>query len=176
MVRRIVITGAESTGKSTLARALSDYYQEPWSQEFVRSYVGQLDRELNSADLEPIAKGQLALEDAALQQAHQLVIHDTNILSSIIYAQHYFGITLKWVNKRFEERIYDLYLLCMPDIPWEADNGQRESPETRTQLHRKFKTKLDFLNLPYVKIYGSKEERLQQAVLNIEHRTLNVEH
>ena len=61
----------------------------------------------------------------------------------------------------------------MPDIPWKADKGQRESPEARAQLHRSFKTKLDSLKVPYVEIYGSKEERLQKAILNIEQ--LNVE-
>ena len=173
MARRIVITGAESTGKSTLAQALSDHYGEPWTHEFVRGYVDQLDRELQPADLDSIARGQLALEDAGLEQAKRLVIHDTNIVSSIIYAQHYFGVTLEWVDACFRERKYDLYLFCMPDIPWKADEGQRESPEARAQLHRIFKTKLDSLKVPYVEIYGSKEERLQKAILNIEQ--LNVE-
>lgn len=173
MVQRVVITGAESTGKSTLAQALSDHCGEPWSKEFVRDYVESLDRELQSTDLESIARGQLDFEDAVLKQARKFVIHDTNILSSIIYAQHYFGRTLEWVNQRFKDRVYDLYLLCMPDIPWKADKGQRESPEARTQLHQIFKTNLDSLKVPYVEIRGSNEARLQQAIWNIEQ--LNIE-
>lgn len=164
MIHRVVITGAESTGKTTLAQALSDYYSEPWTKEFVRSYVEHLNRELRPEDLEPIARGQLAAEDAHLDQARRLMIHDTNLLSSIIYARHYFGKELDWVNQRFKERNYSLYFLCMPDIPWEADTGQRESPEVRALLHQSFKAELASLKLPYVEMRGSKEMRLQQAI------------
>ena len=117
MIHRIVITGAESTGKTTLAHALADYYAEPSTQEFVRSYVKQLDRKLCAKDLDPIAHGQLNAEDDGLKQARRLVIHDTNLLSSMIYAKHYFDVELDWVEKRFRERNYSLYLLCLPDIP-----------------------------------------------------------
>ena len=164
MIQRVVITGAESTGKTTLAHALADYYNEPWTKEFVRHYVEQLDRELQFEDLESIARGQLAAEDEQLKQAQNLIIHDTNILSSIIYAQHYFKTKLDWVDKHFKERNYSLYILCIPDIPWEKDTGQRESPRARAQLHQTFKAKLNALKLPHVEISGSKEVRLQQVV------------
>ena len=163
-MKRIVITGAESTGKSTLAQELSGYYGEPWTEEFVRHYVDELNGDLQQHDLEPIAEGQLALEDSALEQAQRLVIHDTNILSSIIYANYYFDTVLEWVNDSFLEREYSLYLLCLPDIPWEADEGQRESPEARDKLHELFKDSLDILQIPYVEISGTEEERLMQAV------------
>lgn len=163
-MKRIVITGAESTGKSTLAQALSGYYGEPWTEEFVRSYVEQLSGELRPHDLQPIAEGQLALEDAALENAQQLVIHDTNILSTIIYANYYFATVFDRINNAFLERDYSLYLLCMPDIPWQADEGQRESPEARDKLHERFKDSLDKLQLPYVEIHGTEEARMLQAI------------
>ena len=175
MIHRIVVTGAESTGKTTLAQALAKYYDEPWTKEFVRGYVQQIDRELRPEDIESIARGQLATEDNQLEQAERLIIHDTNILSSIIYAKHYFRIELDWVSKQFKERNYTLYLLNMPDIPWKADPGQRESPTARTLLHQTFKAKLNFLKLPYIEVYGSKTERLQQAIENIERQVLNIE-
>ena len=167
MIHRVVITGAESTGKTTLAQALANYYSEPWTNEFVRDYVDQLERELQLKDLEPIARGQLAAEDAKRAQAKKLIFHDTNILSSIIYAKHYFKAQLPRVDKCFKERSYSLYLLCMPDIPWEADAGQRESPLVREQLHQTFKIQLTSLKLPHIEIRGSNEERLQQAVMII---------
>ena len=171
---RIVITGAESTGKTTLARALAAHYREPWTQEFVRSYAEQLGRALQPADLEPIARGQLAAEDAKLAQAQRLILHDTNLLSSIIYARHYFDATLDWVNEQFKKRTYSLYLLCMPDIPWQADQGQRESPQARAHLHTIFKTQLASLKLPHIEIHGAREERLEQAIQTID-AWMNVE-
>ena len=72
MIHRVVITGAESTGKTTLAQALANYYSEPWTGEFVREYVDQLERELQPKDLEAIARGQFATEDAKLEQTSQV--------------------------------------------------------------------------------------------------------
>lgn len=166
---RIVITGAESTGKTTLTEALSGYYGEPWTGEFVREYAAKIKRPLAHKDLEPIAEGQLAQEDYPLDKAKRLILHDTNLLSSIIYANHYFDTVIDWVNEAFLSRDYALYLLCQPDIPWTADKGQRESPEARETLHLKFKDSLDTLKLPYVEISGADElERFGVAVKAID--------
>ena len=167
-MKRIVLTGAESTGKSTLAAALSGYYGEPWTPEYVRAYVDGLDRELNESDLTRIAQGQFNTEDNGAKQAKRFVLYDTNILSSILYANHYFGKTLDWVNERFLERDYTLYLLCMPDIPWIPDLGQREGPQVRAELHKVFMTSLDKLELPYVVISGNQTERFGAAIQAID--------
>lgn len=166
---RIVLTGAECTGKTSLAKALSGYYGEPWTGEFVRQYVDTLDRELRREDLDPIARGQLETEDRALDQAEQLILHDTNLLSSILYANHYFGEQLEWANEHFLSRDYALYLLCSPDgIEWQPDPGQRESPTVRAELHKKFQESLGRLRLPHVELTGSQEERFGEAVLAID--------
>lgn len=168
-MKRIVLTGAECTGKSTLAQALSGYYGEPWTTEFVREYVNPLDRELTREDLEPIAKGQIATEDANLSKAKRFVLHDTNLLSSIIYANHYFGEVIDWVNEAFLARDYTLYLLCTPHgIDWQDDPGQRDSPAARTELQAKFKESLDALQLPYVELSGDATERFGEAIQAID--------
>ena len=167
-MKRIVLTGAESTGKSTLAQALSGYYGEPWTSEYVRHYVDQIDRELEESDLEPIAIGQLAQEDCSLSKASHLILHDTNILSSIIYANYYFGRSIEWVNSDFLGRQYDLYLLCLPDIPWVADAAQRSSPQMRAKLHQYFTQALDRLQLPYITLSGSATARFGEAIQAID--------
>jgi nicotinamide riboside kinase len=168
---RVVLTGAECTGKSTLAAALSGYYGEPWTPEYVRQYVDELDRELCSEDIEAIANGQLAQEDQALGLAKRLILHDTNLLSNILYANHYFGKQLNWLNDTFLSRDYTLYLLCSPDgIDWEADPGQRDSPEAREVLYQKFKESLQRLQLPHITLEGSQEARFGEAVLAIDRR------
>jgi len=110
----------------------------------------------------------LATEDVALEKAQRLLIHDTNLLSSIIYAKYYFETELSWVNDHFSKRRYSLYLLCMPDIPWEADEGQRESPLARSRLHHTFKTQLNTLKLPHLEVCGSQEARLRQAIMAVD--------
>ena len=164
-MKRIVLTGAECTGKSTLAHALSKHYGEPSTDEFVREYVDQLDRELKPEDLEPIFRGQLAIEEEGLQKADQLIFHDTNLLSSIIYAEHYFGASYEWVNETLLERDYTLYLLCTAQgIDWQEDLGQRDSPRARTELQTKFQERLLALKLPYVELSGGASDRLKQAI------------
>lgn len=168
-MRRVVLTGAECSGKTSLARALSGYYGEPWSPEFVRDYVDNLDRELATEDLEPIAKGQLALEDSALDRANRFILHDTNLLSSIIYANYYFGQQIAWLNDAFLARDYALYLLCSPEgIDWQAEPGQRDSPGARAKLYAIFKESLQRLKLPYVSLEGSQDARFGQAILEID--------
>jgi len=166
---RIVVTGAECTGKSTLASSLSGYYGEPWTEEYVRSYVEKLDREINSSDLEPIAKGQLALEDHPIELAKRFILHDTNLLSTILYANHYFGEQLDWVNDAFLRRDYDLYLLCTSEgVDWQDDPGQRDSPAARDALEGKFKESLQRLQLAHLELTGSPEARFGEAVLAID--------
>jgi len=168
IIRRIVITGAECTGKSTLTQALSGYYGEPWSSEFVRHYVNRLNRALCLDDLESIARGQLAQEDAGIHNAKRFILHDTNLLSSIIYANYYFGTVIDWLNDTFLSRNYTLYLLCLPDFPWIPDEGQRDSPDAQRHLHRQFKASLVELQLPHIEIGGSESERFSKAIKAID--------
>lgn len=167
---RVVLTGAECTGKTTLAKALSGYYGALWTSEYARSYVDKVDRQLTADDVQPIAEGQLNLEDSVLSKSDRIVLHDTNILSTILYANHYYKVQLDWLNDTFLRRDYSLYLLAAPHgIEWEADPGQRDSPEARETLHNKFRQSLFRLQLPHVELRGTQEERFGEAILAIDH-------
>lgn len=162
MTTRIVLIGAESTGKSTLADALARERGLPCTTEFVRAYADGLDRPLCEADLDPIARGQLAEEDR--HGDVPMVLHDTNLLSTLIYARHYFGVTQDWLEETFAARRYAVYLFCQPDIPWVADPGQREGPQERTRLHAIFDAELRRRQLPVVRIEGDPASRLRTAL------------
>ena len=116
-------------------------------------------------DLGPIAHGQLELEDHPFthEPDPRLVLHDTNLLSSIIYAHHYQGHCPSWIEERFAAREYDLYLYTQPDIPWVPDPGQRESPAAREALHAIFERELVERDLPFVRVGGSRDERMEMA-------------
>lgn len=159
--KRIVFIGAECTGKTTLAKEIARRVDEPCSSEYVRQYADSLDRPLAKHDLEAIARGQIALEDEALQTARRFALHDTNLLSSILYAEHYFDTHIPWVDKAFLERSYSQYFLCLPDLPWEEDPGQRVGPEERDQLHTLFQEILARYEIRPIPLSGSLDERIQ---------------
>ena len=163
-VRRIVLIGAECTGKSTLAKVLSSTIGEPWSREYVRLLVDHLNRPLEERDLEPIARGQIGLEDEAYESATHFAIHDTNLLSSIVYSGYYYSRRVAWVDEAFEARQYWRYFLCQPDFPWEADAGQRESADVRERLQEEFVSTLEGRGIAYTSLSGSLEERLETVL------------
>ncbi len=163
-VKKIVFTGAECTGKSTLTRALAKRFGEPYSNEYVREYVQRINRELKVKDLEIIGKGQFANEQKACKNANRFSFHDTNILSSILYADHYFQKQIDWIDRKFRKTRYDFYFLCQPDFPWVSDPGQRESQKAREQLQCKFEQILENNKINFIPLKGNLEQRVQSVL------------
>jgi NadR type nicotinamide-nucleotide adenylyltransferase len=166
-VIKVVLTGGESTGKTDLAHALGAHFGAPVAEEFVRGYAAQRGGQLGFADHGPIAKGQMASEDAAIARATGLVVLDTDLVSTVVYCDHYFGRCPPWIEEEAVKRAGDLYLLMQPDIPWIAD-GVRDRGERRQEMHALFRDKLDRLSLRYVEIGGDRSSRLASAVAAIE--------
>lgn len=164
---RIVLIGAESTGKSTLCLQLADYFQAPFSREYVRDFVDTKQRAIQRSDLEAIVNGQIRYEQRACEQANPLVFHDTNLLSNAVYADYYFQERPPALERSLAQSQYDLYLFCQDDIPWIADKQQRESPEVRTAIQKCFHQVLGASPIPTVRIEGSLDHRLKTAVDSI---------
>ncbi len=57
----ITIVGAESSGKSTLARQMAAYFGCTWVPEYAREYLGNLNRPYDAHDLEVIAGRQMEI-------------------------------------------------------------------------------------------------------------------
>jgi NadR type nicotinamide-nucleotide adenylyltransferase len=164
---RVVVTGSECTGKTTLAARLAERQGAAWSPEYVRSFVEELGRPPRAADVEAIARGQIAGEDAAAKKADRLVIRDTDLVSTVVYARHYFGSCPGWVESAARARLGDLYLLCHPDVPWTADGLQRDRSEGREQIHGLFRDTLAAFGARVVAIRGpwaDREARARAAV------------
>jgi nicotinamide riboside kinase len=146
---RVVIIGSESTGKTTLARSLG----------------GELDQKghpLSYDDVEPIARGQMAGEDALGPNAGLLIL-DTDLVSTTVYARYYYGSCLSWIEQAARERRAPLYLLLHPDVPWVADGAQRDRPLGREELHERFRAALDEIAAPVVDVRGSWAARSRTA-------------
>jgi NadR type nicotinamide-nucleotide adenylyltransferase len=164
--RVVVLTGAESTGKTTLSARLAAHYTVPWGPEFVRGYADAKGAPLDATDVEPIARGQIALEDgilaAALTARARAVVLDTDLLSTAVYARHYYGDCPPWIERAVIRRRADLYLLCHPDVAWVAD-PQRDGPEARAVIHELFVAKLAAIGARVVDVRGDWEERERRA-------------
>src|SRR5262249_25951599 len=117
-VMRVVLTGSESTGKSTLGAALSNHYGVPLVPEFVRGYAEARGGVIEFSDHGPIARGQIALEDEYIARGGDLVVQDTDLLSTVVYCRHYFGRCPQWIEEAAAARRPDLYLLCEIDAAW----------------------------------------------------------
>ncbi len=157
---KIVVTGPESTGKTTLAQQLAAHYQTAWVAEYARIYLNNLHHPYELADLLSIAKGQLASEEVARMKDQKLLICDTSLEVIKIWSQEKYQTCHPWILDQLQKQQIDLYLLCAPDIPWQPD-PQRENPEDR---HRLFTIYQHELEKSHMEIRGDEDQRLSIAI------------
>lgn len=167
MVKKVVLTGPESTGKTTLAQQLAAHFGAHWAPEFAREYLENLNRPYEQNDLLAIAKGQIRLENRLLKKSEKLLFCDTDLITVKIWSEFKYGACHPWVLKTIAERQYDLYLLCVPDFPWQPD-PQRESPFDRDRLFRMYKENLLASGKQFVEISGAGKERFDFAARQIQ--------
>ncbi len=165
---RVVVTGSECTGKTTLAEALATHYETVWVPEFARRFVIDKGAAPEYEDVETIARGQITLEDEKASEASRLLVQDTDLLSTVIYSRHYYGDCPHWIEEAFEERAVNLYLLAGIDVPWVPDGEQRDRGGQREEMHELFRRTLADRRLTYAEICGSHAERLDAAVSRID--------
>ncbi len=161
MILKVIITGPESTGKSTLSAQLANVFGVPWVPEFARDYIDQLNRAYQESDLLEIARGQIAREDEYAQQADQLLFYDTSLEVIKIWSEFRYQACHPWILEQYQKRKADLYLLCAPDLSWEED-PQRENPNDRDKLFEIYRQELAGEQVK--EVWGIAEKRLQTAV------------
>ena len=164
---RVVLTGSESTGKSTLAWRIAKHFDADYVPEFVRGYAEKKGGVLSFADHGPIARGQMAIEDEHIASDKPLLIQDTDLLSTVLYCDHYFGQCPRWIVDAANERKPDLYLLCDIDIPWIAD-GVRDRGHLREEMQKLFRDAVVRSKVPFVLVTGEGEARFACATAAIE--------
>ncbi len=163
MFLRVVLSGSECTGKSSLAAKLAEHYKVEFVPEYLREYFEMKSGQLTADDVIPIARGQLRFEAENAAKGYNPLICDTDIISSIVYAKHYFGQCPEWLNDVLKDLGPSLYLLCDIDIQWQAD-GQRDMPEQREYMQSLFIKELSNRNIPYHNISGSLPQRTAESI------------
>ena len=164
---RVVVTGSECTGKTTLATEIAQHYGTVWVPEFVRQFVEAKGSAPEYADVEAIARGQIALEDRMTAKAAEVLIQDTDLLSTAVFSRHYYGDCPVWIETELRKRAGDLYLLADIDVPWTPDGDQRDRGDRREEMHELFRSALEQHGFRFVEIHGSRRERLKTAISEI---------
>ncbi|MBN8719706.1 MAG: ATP-binding protein [Sediminibacterium magnilacihabitans] len=192
MIKKVVVIGPESTGKSTLCELLAQHYNTEWCPEFAREYLLTHGTEYTFDDLLTIAKGQLALEDEYFSLVKQqwsstadkhwvkrnsliasphvpCLFVDTDMYVMKVWCEYVFGKCHQFILDEIVWRKYDLYLLCNVDLPWVKEE-LREYPDEqpRQELYRIYKDLLINQQVPWVEINGNYDQRLQTAIDAVE--------
>ncbi|MCF6170313.1 MAG: ATP-binding protein [Bacteroidales bacterium] len=163
MLKRIAITGPESTGKSQLAKELAAHYQANYVSEFAREYLGGKQGKYTIGDILAIAKGQLRTEEGIAAKASGLLFCDTDMLVTKIWSRFVFNECPEWIEEMFIEHRYDLYLLCYPDLDWEPD-PLRKNPKDRLSLFEQYKMELQHAGFNFAVVKGRGAQRLKNAL------------
>jgi len=177
MLKKIVIIGPESTGKSTLCQELAEHFETIWCPEYAREYLLTNGTDYSFQDLLTIAKGQIALEeqlaDKLEQRAAPLLEQDYDIPYFIdtdmsvmkVWCEFVFNKCHPFIEEQLAKRKVDHYFLCQPDLPWIKDQ-LREYPDlaTREKLFTIYRNWLENQSVPWTLIQGKDVERMKLAV------------
>ena len=172
-IKKIVVIGPESTGKSSLCAALATHYKTLWVKEFAREYLEKNGTDYTYEDLYKIGIGQLKaeentaneLEDKENANKSTLLFIDTDLYVIKIWSEFVFNKCDNRLLSEITKRKYDLYLLCDVDLPWVKDN-LREYPDVKVRqtLFHYYKEEMAAQKTNWKIISGNHEERLQAAI------------
>lgn len=172
---KIALFGPESTGKTTLAKQLAEYYETEWVPEFARDYLQKKWEENQhiciADDMLPIAYGQVALENEKLSLAKKYLFCDTNLMVTKVFSEVYYSFCHPLLDEAALEHEYDLFFLTDIDVPWEKDDI-RDTPEGRETVFSVFKQTLIDHKKPFITLSGNKESRLAKATAIIDDLTI----
>jgi HTH-type transcriptional repressor of NAD biosynthesis genes len=177
-VRRVVLIGAESTGKTTLAQQLAERFNTSWVPEFGREHWERKLAGRTLLDPPPswtheefveIAAEQQARENRAARTANRVLICDTNAFATGTWHERYYRARDARVDAIGATDRVDLYLLTAPDVPFVQD-GVRDGEQIRDRMHGRFEEQLQngptgwrLINGPYARRFST-AELLVQAV------------
>jgi HTH-type transcriptional regulator, transcriptional repressor of NAD biosynthesis genes len=175
LTRRVSIVGAESTGTTTLARALAAHYDTEWVPEYGREFTEQLlaggaameDIEWRDEHFVAIASEQQRREDAAARRAGPVLICDTDALATAVWQERYLGASTADVRRIAASRSYALYIVTGDEIAFEQD-GMRDGEHIRAWMTKRFAAQLADRPEPWLTVSGTHDQRLATATAAID--------
>lgn len=157
-VKKVCFYGAESTGKSVMAKKMAEQYQTVFVPEVAREMITS--NKFNREDIIAIGREQTARVFQKTQEANKVLFCDTDVITTQIYSRHYLKVVPP-VLYEFERMVdYDLYFLFEIDTEWVSDNlRDLGSVEMRRTMHKIFKDELDRRGITYITVRGNWEQR-----------------
>ncbi|TWT37982.1 Trifunctional NAD biosynthesis/regulator protein NadR [Posidoniimonas corsicana] len=166
LITKVVLLGAPSTGKTTLAARLADDLQTVWMPEYGREYWErhQVNRRLTSDQLLEIAEGHLEREETLVQQANRVLFVDTDATTTRRFSHYYLGASEPRLDRlaAAARSRYDLFFLCGDDIPYD-DTWDRSGLANRSTLQRQTRADLIASRIPFIDLTGSLGERASKV-------------
>ena len=171
----IALLGAESTGKTTLARALGAALNGPACrvrvvEEYLREFCDAHGRTPRRDEQAAIAAEQTQRIEAAAA-THEVVVADTTALMIAVYSDQVFGDPGLYAAAQADHARCDLTLVTALDIAWQADGLQRDGPQVREPIDARLRASLAAAGLGYAVITGSGEARARAALAAV-HRAM----
>jgi NadR type nicotinamide-nucleotide adenylyltransferase len=160
---RIVITGPECTGKSTLTARLAEYSDTSFVPEYAREYIEGLDRKYTHTDILHIAEKQLN-QVQHVSDEKGIVFYDTWLIITKVWFEVLYGHYPLWIDQVIKSGVIDLWLICATDIPWIADNVRENGGEMREQLFHRYLSEIKKINGRYEVINGTGDQRFLNAL------------
>ena len=130
-IKKFVVFGPESTGKSTLCQLLAKNFNTVYCPEYAREYLLNHGMNYTYDDLLTVAKGQIALEDEYINKATEqaiiqkqekpLLFVDTDMYVMKVWCEFVFGKCHQYIIYKIAERKCNLYLLSYIYLPWVKD-------------------------------------------------------
>mgnify|MGYP001025863651 CR=1 FL=1 len=165
-MKKIAIIGPESTGKTELAKKLAEYFKSPWEPEYAREYVEKLTAPYTYEDVCNIARYQINQEKFYEEHSEikgDFVFFDTDLIITKVWFQYKFGKVPDFLTERLNQRFFDFYFLCYPDLPWQPD-PVREHGDDREFFFDWYRKEIEQLRKPYFVVEGSGDQRVQCAI------------
>jgi len=173
-LRKIVVTGPESTGKTELSEALTLHLNAVLIPEYARSYVENLHRPYEYRDLEIIARHQMNQESRLVESAvNHILVMDTWLIITKVWFEVVFGSAPGWIEQYIASSNIDLFLVCKPDLPWIADPVRENGGEMRSKLFDRYCSEIEKYGFKYGVVEGFGAKRLQNALELIKSKGLD---
>ncbi|WP_264550616.1 AAA family ATPase [Flavobacterium sp. N2038] len=166
LITKVVLLGAPSTGKTTLAEKLAIHFDTQWMPEYGREYWEQyqVNKRLTLEDLLKIAETHIEREDDLILQSNRFLFSDTNAITTYLFSLDYHGSALLELENlaKVAENRHDIIFVCDTDIPYD-DTWDRSGDVKRKEFQEKILEDLKARNLKYYMLKGTVDERIDEV-------------